>query len=52
VTTSDLIRLRYSPYGRGWWLRPNSLEIVSTEVALAEVGQRLETVAAQEDENE
>jgi hypothetical protein len=42
VTTSDLIRLGYSAHGHGLWLRPNLLEIVTTEIALREVAAQLE----------
>jgi hypothetical protein len=50
VTTSDLIRLGYSAHGHGLWLRPNLLEIVTTEIALREVTAQLEP--AQEEEAE
>jgi hypothetical protein len=52
VTTSDLIRLRYQPHGFNLWLRPNLLEVVTTEQALCEVAEQIEPVAAQRDEND
>jgi hypothetical protein len=50
VTTSDLIPLGYSAHGHGLWLRPNRLEIVTTEIALREVAAQLEPAQEEQDE--
>jgi hypothetical protein len=50
ATTDMLIAKRYQPHGHGLWLRPNLLEIVTTEIALREVAAQLEP--AQEEEGE
>jgi hypothetical protein len=42
ATTDMLIAKRYQPHGHGLWLRPNLLEIVTTEIALREVAAQLE----------
>jgi hypothetical protein len=45
-----LIAKRHQAHGHGLWLRPNLLEIVTTEIALREVTAQLEP--AQEEEAE
>jgi hypothetical protein len=51
VATPDmLIAKRHQAHGHGLWLRPNLLEIGTTEIALREVTAQLEP--AQEEEAE
>jgi hypothetical protein len=52
VTTNDLITRGYQPYGYPWWRRPESLELVHQDVALAEVAAQLQPAAQEEQEDE
>jgi hypothetical protein len=48
VTKSDLITRGYQPHGYPYWRRPDSLELVHQDVALAEVDAQINPAAQEE----